>query len=179
MELEIRSKVLNGSLFEEKLKQLPNIRVKKTGEREIDTYIRQPCSDGNNIIFRIRRKQSGSVFTVKTNSPAEKKDILWHDVDMSLATPDILEEILMSNGWKYAVVIDKVRDSYEYGEFEINYDNILDLGIFVEIEYQAKEGEDTEIKLREMKKTLSFLGCPENDIINKGYVKLMLEKQVS
>src|SRR3989344_921645 len=166
MEIEIRSKVLNKGLFEEKLKQLPSIRIKKSGEREVDTYVRQPGSDGSNIIFRIRRKQSGSVFTVKTSSSSEKRDILWHDVDMPLAAPDILEEILMSNGWKYVVIIDKVRDSFECGEFEINYDNIVDLGIFVEIEYQAKDKEDTEIKLREMKKVLAFLGCLENDIIN-------------
>ena len=176
MELEIRSKVVNKELFEKKLNQLPQLKVKKRSEREVDTYMCQPGSDGKEIIFRIRRRKSGTMFTVKTAGGSNKKDVFWKDIDMPLDDPDLLEDILMSNGWKYSVIIDKVRDSFNYNEFEINFDVIRDLGTFVEIEFQTKDESDMDLTLEKMKEILEFLGCKQEDIIQKGYVKLMLEK---
>ena len=55
------------------------------------------------------------MFTLKTKSAATK-DIAWKDIDLPLEDPDRLEDILMNSGYEYVVLIDKVRDSFQYDE---------------------------------------------------------------
>ena len=177
MELEIRARVNDVKLFAEKLNSLKSLTIKAENERQVDTYIKHGLDKDRLLVLRIRRKEKKAVLTFKKKSSG--KDVLWKDIDIPLDNPDLLEDILLSSGYVYVVLIDKIRNSYKYGEYEINFDSILNLGTFVEIEFISKEGEDVNVKTKEIKQLLNKLGCSDNDIIEKGYVKLMEENMNS
>ena len=153
MEIEIRARINDLPLLQKQLNSLSGIRIKKQADREVDTYIRHSKDNEGLLIFRIRRKEDGAMFTLKTKSAATK-DIAWKDIDLPLEDPDRLEDILMNSGYEYVVLIDKVRDSFQYDEYEINIDNIRDLGHFIEIEAQGA-GINIDEKILEMKKYLT------------------------
>jgi len=177
MEVEIRAKISNLDGILGKLNQLKEIKVKKQVERQVDTYIKHSQDKERVLIFRIRRKKEGAIFTLKTKSQGAK-DVIWADIDLPVAEPDKLEDILMNSGYEYVVLIDKVRDSFDYQGYEINIDNIRDLGYFIEIEYQTDTDVAKDQIIESIKKILYSLGLTKDDIIEKGYVRLMEEKEL-
>lgn len=178
MEIEIRAKINNLSDFRKRIQSLGNITIKKQAERQVDTYIKHSQDKDRVIVFRIRRKENGAILTLKSKSLVLEKDVAWKEVNIPISEPDNLENILMTSGYEYVVLVDKIRDSFCYSDYEINVDNIRDLGCFVEIEYVSKEGENIDKKILDMKSILYQLGCAEDDIIEKGYV-LLLEEMTS
>jgi len=155
MEIELRAKVSNPQLLEEKLKGLSGIVEKKSNERQVDTYLKQENDEGKS---------------------KNEHDIAWQDYDTPIEDPERLESVLVNNGYVYVCLIDKVRQSFGYGDFEINIDNIRDLGLFVEIEKQGEE-DSVEVVKKEIIELLSTLGISESDIITQGYVQLVLNKE--
>lgn len=175
MEIEIRARINDLLILQKQLNNLPGVRIEKQAEREVDTYLKHSKDSDELLIFRIRRKENGSLFTLKTKSTTTK-DVAWKDIDLPLEDPNRMEDILMNSGYEYVVLIDKVRDSFQYNGYEINIDNIRDLGYFIEIEAQSAEININE-KILDMKKILNHLGIADEDIIERGYVQLMKEKQ--
>lgn len=175
MEIEIRAKINNLSAFQERLQKLDGITIKKQAERQTDTYIKHSQDKNRVIVFRIRRKEKNAILTLKTKSLISEKDIAWKEINIPISEPDKLEDILMTSGYEYVVLVDKVRDSFCYLDYEINIDNIRDLGYFVEIEYIADKEENIDKKILKMKSILYQLGCVKEDIIEKGYVPLLEE----
>lgn len=175
MELEIRAKIANLDKLQEKLNKLEGIKKKSSSQREVDTYLKHGKDDDRLLIFRIRRKKKKALLTLKTKS-FSGDDILWRDIDIPFNEPDRLEDILMNSGYVYVTLIDKIRDSFQYKDFEINIDNVRELGQFIEIEYLLSDETEKNGKLKEMKQILRDLGISNKDVIQKGYVPLMIEK---
>lgn len=174
MELELRARVNNIDVLQQAINTLPNVAVVAQGVREMDTYLKHRKDEERQLIFRIRRSDANTLLSLKAKARHDS-DVLWQDIDIPLEKPDAVEDILMGNGYEYVVVIDKVRDSFRYNEYEINVDNVKDLGYFVEIAYESEIVGDVEEKLADMQTLLITLGCQESDIVKKGYVPLMLE----
>lgn len=179
MEVEIRAKIHNLSDFQKKLQTLQGIKIKKQAERQVDTYIKHSQDKTRTLVFRIRRKEDGALLTLKSRLPALEKDVAWKEIDIRISEPDKLEDILMGSGYEYVVIIDKIRDSFQCLNYEINVDNIRDLGLFVEIEYLSNKEEELKEQVFRMKSIMYQLGCGEDAIIEKGYVSLMEEAMLN
>lgn len=175
MEIEIRAKINNFTTFQERFTKLGGIAIKNQNERQMDTYIKHSQDKNRVIVFRIRRKEKGAILTLKTKSSILEKDIAWKEINIPISEPDKLEDILMTSCYEYVVLVDKVRDSFRYLDYEINVDNVRDLGYFVEIEYITKEEKNIDREISKMKSILYQLGCAQEDIIEKGYVPLLEE----
>lgn len=176
MEIELRAKVNNLNLLEKKLNELPGIKEKKINERQIDIYLKHEKDKERKMIIRLRKnyENNEAILTFKGRSVTNKEDICWEDYDTPIKNPDKLERLLINNGYVYVCLIDKVRQSFSYQDYEINIDNIRDLGVFIEIEKKDKEENISQIK-KEILNLLTKLGIKENEIINKGYVQLVIE----
>ena len=177
MEIELRAKINEPASLEKSLGKLPGIKEKKAGERQIDVYLRHEKDNEKKSIIRIRKSYDNekAILTFKGSSSGRSDDIAWEDYDTPIENPDKLERLLVGNGYVYVCLIDKMRQSFIYNEFEINIDNIRYLGIFIEIEKIDSEKEIDEVK-KEITSILELCGIAEQDIIKKGYVQLMLEK---
>lgn len=176
MEIELRAKISNAQLFKEKLNRLNGIAKKKENERQVDIYLKHKKDEERQSVIRIRKnyENNNAILTFKGSSPKKHDDIAWEDFDTPINNPDNLERLLVNNGYVYVCLIDKTRQSFDYKEFEINIDNVRDMGIFVEIEKMGKENEIEKIK-EEILKLFENLGINSSDIIKKGYVQMMIE----
>lgn len=176
MEIELRARINDKNIFQDKLNSLPDVKAISTGERQIDTYLKHSSDIERVLVLRIRRKNNGAILSFKTKS--EGKDVAWHDIDLPLSEPDLMEDILTNSGYIYVVEIDKVRDAFLFKNFEINLDQIRDLGLFVEvaIEVPESESDNKDIYIKKLEELLAKLGCEKQQIIKLGYVKLMEQK---
>lgn len=174
MEIELRAKISNPALLEKKLSQLQGIVEKKGNERQVDIYLMQESDKERRMVIRIRKnyEKDTAILTFKGKSNGDQ-DIAWQDYDTTIKDPDRLERLLVDNGYVYVCLIDKVRQSFNYKDFEINVDNIRDLGLFIEIEKQGNEEQVDSIK-EEIIELLKILGISKNEIITQGYVQLIL-----
>jgi len=176
MEIEIRAKIPDLPAFLRKLNGLPEVKAEKSGVHEVDTYLKHGQDKERILVLRIRRRPTGAILTFKTKS--QGKDVAWHDIDLPLHDPDMLEDILLNSGYVYVVLIDKVRDAFRRGAIEINVDQIRELGNFVEVAFETSGSatpQQIRTKTAELKQLLAELGCGQGDIVEKGYVKLMEE----
>lgn len=174
MEIEIRAKINQDTSkhIEDKLKDLNALSSGVI--QQSDIYFKHTSDVERNLVLRIRKKDSGSQLTFKSRS--KKHDTAWPDVDLSLNQPDELESILRNNNYEEVVKIEKNRKTHNLDSFEINIDDIKNLGCFIEIEKQGSEINREQIE-RDIKKLLLKLGVTEADIIMEGYVPLMIKEQ--
>lgn len=170
MEIEIRARVNDVSKIKASL-QAETKFIETSNEN--DLYLRHKGDVERLIVLRIRRKENGALLTFK--GKAKGDDTAWPDVDLPLSRPDDLEHLLLESGYVEVVRILKHRSTYRMNDFEINLDEIDDLGIFIEIEGHGTEEEREKVE-RDITQFLTDRGIQQSDIIRKGYVKLMLEK---
>lgn len=171
MEIEIRAAVDSINHLKEDLAKKASFLGSSS---EDDLYFKHASDLERKLVLRIRRKQDGSALTFKSKSQGE--DTAWHDVDLPLSNPDDLEAILRHNNYKEVVRIYKTRHTFSFQNYEINLDEIKDLGTFIEIEGRGSENERFVIE-KNISKILLDLDIPSQNIIRKGYVALMIEKQ--
>lgn len=140
---------------------------------EHDFYLRHESDKDRSLILRIRRKENGSMLTFKGKASGD--DTAWSDIDIPLTDSDSLQQLLLGSGYVKVVEIKKRRSSYCLEDFEINVDEIENLGVFVEIEGRGDEENRAKIEEKIMNLLVSF-GIQNENIIRKGYVALMLEQ---
>jgi predicted adenylyl cyclase CyaB len=84
-----------------------------------------------------------------------------------------LEELKSKNNLIDSIIIDKVRQKFTDGKFEYSFDDVKDLGKFLEIEYKASSNEDMEKIKEEMREKLKGLNLK---LITTGYNELYWRK---
>ncbi len=77
-----------------------------------------------------------------------------------------LEEFKAKNNLIDSMAVDKVRKKFKDGEFEYCLDLVKDMGLFLEIEAEGKEGEDLEAVKMRMREKLKGLNLKK---ITTGY----------
>lgn len=170
MEIEVRAKVIDTSKVKDFLETKAEFI---NASDEDDLYLRHESDIERSIVLRIRRKENGAILTFK--GKAKGDDTAWPDVDLPLDHPDELENLLLGSRYVEVVRIRKHRFTYRMNEFEINLDEINDLGSFIEVEGRGTDDERDSVE-QKITQFLIDLGIQESDVIRKGYVTLMLEK---
>ncbi|HKZ41964.1 MAG TPA: class IV adenylate cyclase [Candidatus Hodarchaeales archaeon] len=170
MEIEVRARINDAS----KIKDLLQTKAEFVeSSNENDLYLRHESDVERSLVLRIRRKENGSFLTFKGKSKGD--DTAWPDVDLPLSHPDDLENLLLGSDYIEVVRINKHRSTYREQDFEINLDEIDNLGSFIEIEGRGTDSDRTAVE-EKITKFLIDLGIQKSNIIRKGYVTLMLEK---
>ena len=84
-----------------------------------------------------------------------------------------LEKMLDKMG--YVTVISKIKERTQgkFGDFEINIDKIDGLGNFVEFELITDDSKKAKERILGL---IEKLGLPKENIVHKGYVRLLFEK---
>lgn len=174
MEIEIRAKIGNPKKITSLLKK--DSGVVFAGEKtEKDTYFKHSTDIDRKLILRIRRTKSGDILTFKAKSKGD--DTAWPDVDLPLSDAKSLEKILRGSDYEEVITITKSRSTYKKKNFEINIDNIKELGWFIEIEGRGTQKERKNIE-KEINQTLRLFGINRIDIVRQGYVPLALAKKL-
>lgn len=129
--------------------------------------------------LRIRTNPNKVVFeydkSVNKNAAGEQEYAQEYETEIS--QPDEFRKILGFLNFQKVVTIDKQREYWDCGDFEVALDDVRDLGAFVEVEAKGKFADNITAK-KECIKFLENLGVEnvEEKSIHKGYPVLLLEK---
>jgi predicted adenylyl cyclase CyaB len=179
-ELEMRFKVLDVEKIRKKLLSLDGIQLKQEVEKQQDHYLKHSTDLERKLIFRVRMQGEQALISLKKRSHL-KEDICWQDVDLPVTSENAnrFESILLSSGYEKVVNVEKNRTSYRYENYEINLDEVVGLGNYLEVECIV-DSDNSKLMEKEKIKMLDFLrtvfGIQKEDIIYEGYVPLMLKR---
>lgn len=121
-------------------------------------------------IVRIRTVGDRSELAYKSFNGGDGSS--WIELETEVEKPVTLSEILIHLEQKNYLTIDKHRLSGRLDSIEINIDNILNLGSFIELEVITDKETEGRNQLIDLTKKI---GVNDKDITTKGYVQLMEE----
>jgi adenylate cyclase class 2 len=125
-----------------------------------------------NPVLRIRDEGKRILFTLKQDREDELDCI---EKEIEVGNKEILRDILDLLGFEQIVEINKVRRKAKYGDYEICFDDVENLGVFIEVEkFSDEPGAKIKAELFDFLKTL---GISETDRVMHGYDTLFYEKQ--
>ena len=169
VEIEMRFKTEEGT--EKALQESGAEFIEETEQK--DTYLKFGKDEERRVVIRFRDKQGKKFLTYKGSSVLEQ-DTAWQEWEEEIKDPESLQKLMLSNGFVEVVKINKKRKTYKLDGFEINIDDVENLGNFVEVEIHAEDAEHGKEKIINF--VTQTLKIPEENIVQKGYVKLMLNE---
>ncbi len=182
IEVEIKLKI---NSFEEVKKILPKlgklVKVIKQVDEYYIPYHRNFFAQKPHPIewLRIRTNPDKTIFEYdkSINKKADGEQECANEYETGISQPGEFRKILGFLNFKKVVTIEKLREYWNCGDFEIALDNVKELGLFIEVE--AKGSFENTKKAKEgclnFLKKLGFKNCEEAQI-KKGYPVLLLEK---
>ena len=139
-----------------------------------DTYYQSDNQEKDiNKWLRIRKSGNKQILTYKNHNI----DMYCEEYEVEVDNGDNLEKIFGFIGLKKIVIINKNRKAYFYlNKYEVSLDRVDDLGYFIEIE--VKESiENYEKEYDELLRNSKMLGLNLNNIVQKKYPQLMIDKK--
>jgi predicted adenylyl cyclase CyaB len=182
VEVEIKLKINN---FEEVKKILPKLGKLAKSIKQVDEYYipyhRDFFAQKPHPVewLRIRTNPDKTIFEYdkSINKKVDGEQECANEYETEISQPDEFRKILGFLNFKKVVKVEKLREYWNCGDFEVALDNVKDLGLFIEVE--AKGDFENTKKAKEgclnFFKKLGFKNCEESQI-KKGYPVLLLEK---
>ena len=164
-EIEIKLKV-DEKEYNRILNLIKNHSINKANVNQIDIYYKLLNRNFNQEWLRLRNEFGKYIFNYKKkidNSHYEKYDVLIDNANN-------LNKILSSLGIEKIGEINKNRVIYIYKDkYEFSFDNVKDIGIFIEIELISKS-EDFEKDICDLLNIMSYLKIDLNMVESKKYI---------
>lgn len=137
----------------------------KNGKRIASEYIR----------VRIDKNGSSLCYKYIDKELEQSGPVSIDEIETKVENPQKVITILEKAGFKAILSIKKNRASYIYQDFQIDYDQVDDLGEFVEIEYHGSESDTKEI-FSKINRLVAIMNLNKSPHAKGGYVELMLNK---
>lgn len=156
------------------------------GDNEtIDTYYYDPLRNNlkpnsNNQIdecLRLRTKGNCNSITYKDDHFDENGKWLYSD-EYETKVEDLLmvSKIFTKLGLKELLTIHNNKKTYRYKDYEIVFENVKDLGLFLEVEYCTNEDIDIKAKKEEIQNFIDSLGLNVSKELNMGKPEMLINK---
>jgi len=182
IELEIKVKV-DESTFQTVIAQIEGLATYLGSERQIDRYLQPLDMEYTNQKFpfkwlSIRSRDGKHTVNYKHFFPeGAEKHSHCTEYTVDISEPDIMSKLLEELGFTSLVTVEKTRHSYQYkDEFEIAFDSVSGLGLFIEIEATKDLGgiAVTRDKLEHFARSLN-IDLKMTDL--RGYPYRLIEQQ--
>lgn len=178
IEVEIKVKAENLDKVREQIQSLGTLRK---AVHQIDEYYTPVHRDFHGTVplkewLRIRTNPNRSVFEYSQAFYKENGDLDYaNEYETQIAEPEELKKILEFLDFKKVVVVDKNREYWNCGKFEVALDEVSDLGSFVEVEAKG-DFADTKEAREACIEFLSQLGIEyEGNAVKMGYPTQLLK----
>ncbi|MBP9759361.1 class IV adenylate cyclase [Candidatus Dojkabacteria bacterium] len=131
----------------------------------------------------LRLRQSGdeaSITYKKWYSTGKEKEYSHCDeFETKLESKNAMEKIFKVLDVKYLLTIDKTRSAYEYKNFEIELDEVKELGYVCEIEIKGdfKSVDEARRQIMDLAKILGFGEADRGDDLRMGYAYMLAKKK--
>lgn len=180
IEVELKFPLLNPKGVISNLKR--KAKVKKLGDFQKDTYFipkhrnflkQKPISEW----LRVRETKLGASLNYKHwHNLKDKQAIHCDEYETSVEDIKSLKKILESLDFEEIIVVDKVRDTWNFKKAEVAIDKVKNLGTFIEVEAKGAFKSIDEAK-DYLHKILKELGAKVGPQDFKGYPYWMIEKK--
>lgn len=168
IEIEFKIKV-NRIKFNELLKKIKDDSIFVREEDQIATYFKPNFRKFNNEWLRVRKENNNNVLNYKKKN--ESGDI--EEYEVLIDNYEKLKSILNYLGLEDTLVVSKHRISYLYRDkYEISFDEVDNLGLYVEIEVK-KYNYENEKEIELLIDLIKELDINMSDIETKRYPELM------
>lgn len=165
--LEFKVRISNLSAYEEKLLTL---RPKLLGtELQTDTYFK--VTNG-----RLKLRESNFKSILINYHREESTGPKISDVMLYQHAPNIILKKILTEQLGIKVIVNKKRKKYSLKNAVFHFDNVVDLGAFLEVEITDEEGLYTLEKMqKELNKYLQFFDLDSNQLISASYSDLLMD----
>lgn len=127
----------------------------------------------------LRLRDSGGKTTVNYkiwNRDAQGKSTYADEFETAVADVAVMREIFARLNFKKICVVDKIRKTWKYRQYEIAIDSVKGLGDFVEVEYLTDDEADPKRVIADMVEFLKSLNCGRIERNQLGYPFMLLFK---
>ena len=195
IEVELKFQILNDVQIEEFLRNLEFINTKRIVDIYLDTGEGDLYKKG--VFIRIRDNKKLD-FKFNLADFQNQNKLSWHEqcdefsfnlplvkdsiasinricktLNLKKITTPNLKEFKNKNSLIGSMVIDKIRREYTDGKFQYSFDDVKELGKFIEIEFPASKEDNLEKIKNEMRKKLNNLKLK---LITTGYNEVYWRK---
>lgn len=181
-EIEILVEVYNEK--QEVLKKLNKFEY--VGSKEtLDIYYYDPKRsnlkpDSNNQInecLRLRSSNKKYSITYKVDKFDNNGKWLYSDeYETNIDDIEILEKILENLGLKELLRVHNIKEEYVFNEYNIVFEDVTDLGYFLEVEYCTKGDIDVKKKKLEIDEFIKTLELDVSEELNMGKPEMIIRK---
>ncbi len=170
-EIEVKARVRNADALLKACEQLGITFGEAFAQDDTVYETTLPKSDPAWNIFRIRKQGDAIILTMKYVASSRSRDN--HERETTIDNAEEMADMLERVGYTKGVRINKRRRVAHYQDLEICFDEVDDLGTFIEIEKLAEEEADVDAIQAELWGILLKLGVHPDDRVHKGYDTLM------
>lgn len=130
--------------------------------------------------LRVRNTNEETTINYKnwTNNGKNNK-ISCKEVEIGIDDYNGMIEMLEALDFKKIIVVEKIRNTWEYNNIMISLDTINDLGNFIELEFKTNLFDNEEDSLNYLKNAIQELGIEVGEQIFAGYPQLLMKKNES
>ncbi len=174
MEIEIKAKVNSLKEVEKKLLKLNTKFIKEVKQNDIyfgDINLYKKI--GYSFMMRIRKEKNNTYLTYKGSKT--KKDGIYEEYEFNIDNKKEGIQMLKAMGLDKIIEVNKERKEYKINNLTICLDNIKELGKYIEIESL----DNKDLNKKRLKEILNKLDIKKDQIIDKGYISILLEKRKS
>jgi adenylate cyclase class 2 len=182
-EIELKFR-LSEEAFLELQKRLKEVASFVEGSRHVDDYYTPAHRDFLEPRFpfewlSLRRRDGKAMLNYKHFYP-EGAEVFTHcdEFELEVSDAEQLERILAALDFKPLIRVEKEREVYRHGEFEIGLDRVKGLGFFVEIEAMKDFG-SVERARKRILELAERLGIDASKVQKRGYPFMLMRKRSS
>lgn len=175
LEVEVKAHV---SDFRHIKKRLAEIGAKEYKfEHQEDAYFNAPHKDfaKTDEALRIReipQKEGSDIILTYKGAKLDNKSKTRQEIEVKIDDKEKTAAILQNLGFKAVQTIKKDRIIYLFQDYIITLDKVYDVGNFVEIEKESREGEDYQEILDHIFKISQDIGI-KNGFERRSYLELL------
>ena len=183
---EIEVEVAFDNSKEEVINILSRFNFK--GDKEIcDTYYfdplrtnLQPESDLRlNETFRVRKNDKGCFLTYKKQHFEGKLWVYSDEYETKIEDPNVLEKIIEMIGLEVLIRVHNKRKVYSYKDFEIELEDVENLGVFIEVEKLSNSSNDEMTIKKEIREFIKSLNLKNAKELNIGKNQYLLSQKLN
>lgn len=181
-EIEILVEVYSDKeLVLEKLNMFKSLGIKET----LDIYYYDPkrnnlkpdVSNQINECLRLRTSNNKGSITYKVDKFDSNGKWLYSDeYETSIGDIEVLKSILGKLGLKELLRVDNKKYEFLFNDYNIVYEEVKDLGYFLEVEYCTKEEIDVKSKKKEIEEFINSLNINVSKELNMGKPEMIIRK---
>jgi predicted adenylyl cyclase CyaB len=158
----------------------------KGSKKITDIYFLNPFTKDLKIInnkcprkwFRVRKKEDKCLFCFKEDVYKKDKWLYSNEYETEAKDFDALVKIIEKLGFKELLTINNLKHTFETKDYEIVFEEVKDLGLFLEVEkLDVKDHENIDKIKEEMQKFIDSLGIKVSKELDMGKAELLIKKK--